>query len=69
MTTIYLEYAHGMEEFDLSPFDTVYYLRRILSEDLHLMESSLYFFRDGNQLHDQVVLYSGDVVQVAVRQQ
>lgn len=64
---ISLQYATHIEEFDLSPFDTVFYLRRILSEDLHLMESSLFFFRDGNLLHDHFLLYPHDLIQVAVR--
>jgi hypothetical protein len=66
MVMIYIDYTNGREEFDLSPFNTVYFLRRLLAEDHKVMESRLHIYRHGEEINDETVLNPSDVVQVAI---
>lgn len=63
---IYIDYEDGRQEFDLTPFNRVYHLRRLLAEDHRVMEERLHVYRGGVEINDEAELFSGDVVQVVI---
>lgn len=63
---IYIDYTDGRQEFNLYPFNTVYWLRRLLAEDHKVMEERLHIYRNHVEVNDETILYPEDVVQVAV---
>lgn len=63
---IYIEYTDGCQEFDLSPFNRVYNLRRLLAEDHRVMEEHLHVYRGGVEINDETELFPNDVVQISI---
>lgn len=62
---IYIDYTDGRQEFDLTPFNRVYHLRRLLAEDHGVMDQRVRIHRGGVEIDDETELMPDDVVQVA----
>lgn len=63
---VFVLYGNEYVSYDIYPNNTVFYLRRLLSEDHRVAEARLHIHRQGVEVDDETILEPFDVVQITI---